>query len=94
MIVLYILLGILAVLLGIALVRTALIKAPAPVSYTPEVCKEACDIAVEKLGAMIRVPTVSKSEDEDLTQFYQFHDELVRLFPKLHEKLEKTVLLL
>ena len=92
MIVLYILLGILAVLLGIALVRTALIKAPAPVSYTPEVSKEACDIAASKLGAMIRVPTVSKSEDEDLTQFYKFHDELVRLFPKLHEKLEKTVL--
>lgn len=92
MIVLYILLGILAVLLGIALVRTALIKAPAPVSYTPEVSKEACDIAASKLGAMIRVPTVSKSEDEDLSQFYQFHDELARLFPKLHEKLEKTVL--
>ena len=92
MIVLYILLGILAVLLGIALVRTALIKAPAPVSYTPEVSKEACDIAASKLGAMIRVPTVSKSEDEDLSHFYQFHDELARLFPKLHEKLEKTVL--
>ena len=92
MFVLYILLGILAVLLGIALVRTALIKAPAPVSYTPEVSKEACDIAASKLGAMIRVPTVSKSEDEDLSHFYQFHDELARLFPKLHEKLEKAVL--
>ena len=92
MIVLYILLGILAVLLGIALVRTVLIKAPAPVTYTPEVSEEACHTAAEKLGAMIQVPTVSKSEDEDLTQFYKFHDELARLFPLLHEKLEKTVL--
>jgi len=49
-------------------------------------------IAEEKLGAMIRIPTVSKHEHEDLSQFYLFHQELERLFPLLHEKLEKTVL--
>lgn len=49
-------------------------------------------IAEEKLGAMIRIPTVSKHEHEDLTQFYLFHRELEKLFPLLHEKLEKTVL--
>ena len=49
-------------------------------------------IAAEKLGAMIRIPTVSKHEHEDLTQFYLFHQELEKLFPLIHEKLEKTVL--
>ena len=49
-------------------------------------------IAEEKLGAMIRIPTVSKHEHEDLSQFYLFHQELEKLFPLLHERLEKTVL--
>ena len=49
-------------------------------------------IAEEKLGAMIRIPTVSKHEHEDLSQFYRYHQELEKLFPLIHEKLEKTVL--
>ena len=49
-------------------------------------------IAEEKLGAMVRIPTVSKHEHEDLSQFYRFHQELEKLFPLIHEKLEKTVL--
>ncbi|MBR5125177.1 MAG: M20/M25/M40 family metallo-hydrolase [Oscillospiraceae bacterium] len=49
-------------------------------------------IAEEKLGAMIRIPTVSRHEHEDLSQFYLYHQELEKLFPLLHEKLEKTVL--
>ena len=49
-------------------------------------------IAEEKLGAMIRIPTVSKHEHEDLSQFYLYHQELEKLFPLLHQNLEKTVL--
>lgn len=49
-------------------------------------------IAAEKLGAMIRIPTVSRHEHEDLSQFYLYHKELEKLFPLIHEKLEKTVL--
>lgn len=49
-------------------------------------------IAEEKMRAMIRVPTVSKHEHEDLTEFYRFHEELEKLFPLIHQKLEKTVL--
>ena len=49
-------------------------------------------IAEEKLGAMVRIPTVSKHEHEDLSQFYLFHQELEKLFPLVHGKLEKTVL--
>jgi len=41
-------------------------------------------IAQEKLGAMIRVPTVSKHEYEDLTQFYRYHEVLEQLFPLIH----------
>ena len=49
-------------------------------------------IAEEKLGAMIRIPTVSRHEHEDLSQFYLYHQELEKLFPLIHKKLEKTVL--
>ena len=92
MLLVYILLGILALLLGIALVRTALIKAPPAPAYTPELTPAELDTAAQKLGDMIRVPTVSKAEDEDLTQFYKFHTVLEACFPLLHENLEKTVL--
>ena len=49
-------------------------------------------IAEEKLGAMIRIPTVSRHEHEDLSQFYLYHQELERCFPRIHETLEKTLL--
>jgi len=49
-------------------------------------------IAQEKLGAMIRVPTVSKHEYEDLSEFYRFHAVLEQLFPLIHQNLQKTVL--
>ena len=68
----YLLLGLLAViiiLLGIAVVRTLLIKAPAPAVCDTVITEEECAIAAEKLGAMVRIPTVSKREDEDLTEF-------------------------
>ena len=53
---------------------------------------DAIKIAEEKLGAMIRIPTVSKHEYEDLSQFYRYHEELEKLFPLIHENLHKTVL--
>ncbi len=84
--------GIFIVLLLIAAVRTVLIKAPARVPCGIQLAQEQCDVCAEKLSAMIRVPTVSRREDEDLTEFFKFHSELERLFPKLHETLEKTVL--
>ncbi len=56
--------------------------------FTPEYLS----LCADKLAAMIRVPTVSKEEHEDLTEFYQFHRVLEELFPELHAALEKTVL--
>lgn len=83
---------ILAALLLVAVVRTLLIKAPARIEYTPVVTDAQIRIAQEKLGAMIRIPTVSKHEHEDLSDFYRFHEELEKQFPLIHEKLSKTVL--
>ena len=89
---LYVILGVLLVLLLVAVIRTLARKAPAKISYTADVSGEECEIAAEKLGAMVRIPTVSKHEHEDLTDFYRFHEELERLFPLIHKHLEKTVL--
>lgn len=54
--------------------------------------KEEFSTAIDKLGAMIRIPTVSKHESEDLSLFYEYHKELERLFPLLHKNLERTIL--
>ena len=77
----YLLLGLLAVvaiLLGIAVVRALMIKAPAPATCDTVVTEEECAIAAEKLGAMVRIPSVSKREDEDLTEFYKLHEEKIQ----------------
>ena len=92
MIIVYILLGILTALLLTAVVRTLLIKAPAAAPYTPECTQQELDTAAQKLGAMVRVPSVSKREDEDLTEFYNLHRVLENCFPLIHRHLEKTVL--
>ena len=68
---LYVILGVLFVLLLVAVIRTLARKAPAKISYTADVSGEECEIAAEKLGAMVRIPTVSKHEHEDLTDFYR-----------------------
>jgi len=79
-------------LLSIAGMRAVAIKALPKPDYTPEVTPEELKTAEEKLGDMIRIPTVSKAEHEDLSDFYRYHAELERLFPLLHKHLEKTVL--
>lgn len=89
---LYVVLGVIALLLAVAVIRAFAIKAPARVSYTPQVSQEELSLCAEKLGAMVRIPTVSRREDEDLSDFYRFHEELEKLFPLIHSHLEKTVL--
>ena len=78
--------------LSVAGMRAVAMKAPAKVQYTPEIAPEEVKTAEEKLGAMVRVPTVSKHEHEDLSDFYRYHAELEKQFPLLHKHLEKTVL--
>jgi len=92
---LYIVLAVVAVLvilLLVAVIRTVAIKAPPAVPCTTELSPAAVDACAAKLGAMVRIPTVSKREDEDLSDFYRFHEELEKLFPRLHSQLEKVVL--
>ena len=85
------LLAIIAVLLGIAVVRTFMIKAPATAVCDTKISDEECAIAAEKLGAMVRIPSVSKREDEDLSEFYKLHAVMEEQFPLLHKNLEKEV---
>ena len=82
--------ALIAVLLGIAVVRTLAIKAPPFVPCTTVITEEECAIAIKKLGAMVQVPSVSKNEDEDLTEFYKLHAVMEEQFPLIHQKLEKT----
>ena len=86
----YCVLGLILLLLGIAVVRTLCIKAPAATPRSADFAPDVLDRYAQTMGDMIRVPTVSKSETEDLTQFYLYHKELERLFPLLHQHLEKT----
>ena len=89
---LYIVIGLILILAAVVIVRTASIKAserPPQLYKTNEELEAAC---AEKLGAMVRVPTVSKNEDEDLSEFYRLQAEMERLFPLIHAKLEKTEL--
>lgn len=57
-----------------------------------EFTQETLDLCAAKLGAMVRVPTVSRNEDEDLSEFIKYHQVLEECFPLLHKNLEKTVL--
>ena len=84
--------GIVVLLLLIAVLRTLAIKAPERKASDFVCTQEEFDLCAEKLGAMVRIPSVSKREDEDLTEFYRLHAEMERLFPALHANLEKTVL--
>ena len=92
MIALWILLGltgVLLVLLLIALVRT--LKAPSMKStYVPEPDETEALALADKLAQMIRVDTVSVPETDQREKFLAFHRCLEKLFPLVHERLEKT----
>ena len=90
--VLVILAGLAVGCLLFAVVNTLRIKADAPGTCSTEFAQSEMDTAAAKLGAMVRIPCVSKAEDEDLTEFYNFHKVLEEHFPLLHKSLEKQVL--
>ena len=54
--------------------------------------EETLAMCAGKLGEMVRIPSVSRREDEDLTEFYRLHKVMEDLFPLLHKHLEKTEL--
>lgn len=84
--------GLILALLAIALIRTFQMKAPQVPSRRVDFPQDTLDAYARTMGDMVRVPTVSKAEDQDLTQFHRFQQELERLFPLIHSRLEKTVL--
>ena len=54
--------------------------------------QEYLDMCAHKLGEMVRIPTVSRAEHEDLTEFFRLHKLLEEQFPRIHAELEKTEL--
>ena len=92
MIVLWILLsllGLLAALLIIALVHTLLTPSKRS-AYTPAPDEKEALALAHKLSEMVRYETVSLPEADLRDKFLGFHRVLERLFPLVHEKLEKT----
>ena len=90
--IIYAIIAVVVILIGAALVTTLRIKAPKRKAPPALPDQTSIDICGEKLAAMVRIPTVSKNEDEDLSEFYRFHAELEKLFPLLHKHLEKVEL--
>ncbi len=92
MIALYIVLGILGVivlLLLTALIRT-LLKPAKKSDWVPERDPAREQKYAEKLAEMIRYETVSRKGEIQREKFLGFHRILEKLFPLVHEKLEKT----
>ena len=74
-----------------AVVRTVL----TPNKRSDYAAPEAGDYALElarKLSEMVRYETVSHANVAEVEKFLGFHKVLERLFPLVHEKLEKTVI--
>ncbi len=92
MIALYIflgLLGLVVLLLLAAVVRTLFMKQKVSAYKAPEADGRAMKYA-EKLSEMVRSETVSHSGVHETEKFYKFQELLRKLFPLVHEKLERT----
>ena len=94
MIILWIVLGMIGLILMLllsAVVRTLLIPNKKS-TYQPDPDPERAMAYAEKLSAMIRCETVSVPGVDQREKFLAFHQELERLYPQVHAKLEKTEL--
>lgn len=90
--VLYAVLAIVAVLvllLLVAVLRTALMKTK-KADYVPDPDPKRTDEYVKKLSEMVQYETISKRGEVNTEKFLGFHKVLEKLFPTVHEKLEKT----
>ena len=94
MIILWIVLGMIGLILMLllsAVVRTLLIPNKKS-TYQPDPDPERAMAYAEKQSAMIRCETVSVPGVDQREKFLAFHQELERLYPQVHAKLEKTEL--
>ena len=76
--------------LGAAVLHAALTKKKTS-GYVPIPDERAMDYA-QKLSAMVKCDTTSHANVQETEKFLAFHRELEKLFPMVHEKLEKTVI--
>ncbi len=81
--------AILVLLLLVAVIRTALMKTK-KADYVPNPDPKRTDEYVKKLSEMVQYETISKRGEENIEKFLGFHKVLEKLFPTVHEKLEKT----
>ncbi len=84
-----VLLGLLLLAILVSLVRT-LCMPSLKSGYVPAPDPVRADRYAEKLSRMVRSETVSVPGEDQREKFLAFHRELERLFPLVHEKLEKT----
>lgn len=90
--VLYVVLAVIAILVLLllaAVVRTALMKTK-KADYVPNPDPKRTDEYVKKLSEMVQYETISKRGEVNAEKFLGFHKVLEKLFPTVHEKLEKT----
>lgn len=81
--------ALLVLLLLVAVLRTALMKTK-KADYVPNPDPKRTDEYVKKLSEMVQYETISKRGEVNTDKFLGFHKVLEKLFPTVHEKLEKT----
>lgn len=81
--------AVLVLLLLVAVLRTALMKTK-KADYIPNPDPKRTDEYVKKLSEMVQYETISKRGEVNTEKFLGFHKVLEKLFPTVHEKLEKT----
>ena len=81
--------AVLILLLLAAVIHTLLMKKK-KADYVPQADAGRTELYSEKLAEMVRCETVSKRDEPDPEKFRRFHKVLEKLFPLVHQKLEKT----
>ncbi len=85
-------LGIIAGVIGVLMIKTAMIKPTSAKTIKMELDQtERADEYGERLARMVRHETISCRNQEDRTKFYEFHKLLEELFPNVHRVCEKEV---
>lgn len=88
---LLLIIALILILLLLAVIHTLLIPNKKSKYVAPSADARAEEYA-KKLSRMIQCETVSSSDIEDYSKFYEFHKLLEELFPLVHQHLEKTVI--
>ena len=91
MAVILILLGIVLVLLGVCVLRAALLRPSDAVNAKIAFKNDEADVRYgQRLAQMIRCETISSRDGQDTEKFHRFHKCLEELFPNVHARCEKT----